>query len=178
MFSSSSQNEVLTKWKLSWTIIWKYPHWRNQHRARQFQGNAIQQIDKSMCTRFSYLTQNFFDMKTSENLVTVTGNDVYMCEHTQRSKQSYDSTYCGSWGNRLIVSQHTDVVLLALRWVPQLGTSLTAFIPSFKLHWLDLQKEQNSPLKWSRAVKNSCAHHYVLNGSTLPMWKPSDDSLP
>ena len=56
-----------------------------------------------------------------------------------------------------------------------LGTSFTAFLPSselYLLHWLDLQ-EQNSPLNWSRAVKSSCAHHYVLDGSTLPMWKTS-----
>ena len=46
------------------------------------------------------------------------------------------------------------------------------FLPSselYLLHWLDLQKGQNSPLKWSRAVKNFGAHHYALNGSTLTM---------
>ena len=104
---------------------------------------------------------------------------VYRCEHTQRSKQSHDSTYCGSCRNRLIVylySQHTDALLLALRREPQLGTNFIAFLPSselYLLHWLDLQKERNSPLKWSSAVKSPCAHHYVLRGSTLPMWKTS-----
>ena len=52
--------------------------------------------------------------------------------------------------------------------------SFTPFLPSselYLLHWLDLQKDQNSPLKWSRAVKSSCALYFVLEGSTFPMWK-------
>ena len=103
---------------------------------------------------------------------------VYMCKHTQRSKQSHDSTYCKSC--RYLYSQHTSVVLLALRWESQLGTSFTAFLQSselYLLHCLNLQKEQKSPLQWSRAVKSFCAHHYVLDGSTLPMWKTSGGSF-
>ena len=47
---------------------------------------------------------------------------VYRCEHTQRSKQSHDSTYRWSCRNILVVylhSQHTDVVLLVLSWERQ-----------------------------------------------------------
>ena len=107
---------------------------------------------------------------------------VNRCEYNQRSEQLHDSTYCGSCRNKLIVYlcyQH-DVVLLALRWERHLGTSFTAFLPSselYLLHWLDLQKEQNSPLKWLRAVNSSCAHHYGPDGSTLPMWKSSDGTF-
>ena len=141
-------------------------------------------IDDSTCIRLLYLAQNVFDMRTAENIVTMKRNDVKTnsdCPVStgvsipKRSKQSHDSTYCGSCRNRLIVylySQHIDAVLLALRWEPQLGTNFTAFLPSselYLLHWLDLQKERNSPLKSSSAVKSSCAHHYVLVGSTLPM---------
>ena len=44
---------------------------------RQFQGNTIQYIvDTSTCVRLLYLAQNIFDMRTAENLVTVTRNDV------------------------------------------------------------------------------------------------------
>ena len=101
-------------------------------------------------------------MRTAENLVTVTRMQwcqdklrlpcVYRCVHTQRSKEMHDTTYCGSCRNIIIVylySQH-DVVLLALRWEPQLGNSFIAFLPSSELylvHWLDMQKGQNSP--WS-----------------------------
>jgi len=55
-----------------------------------------------------------------------------------------------------------------------LCTTFTVFLPSselYLLHWLDLQKVQNSPLKWSRVVKSSFTHHCVLENSTLPMWK-------
>ena len=108
---------------------------------------------------------------------------VYRYEYTQRSKQSLESTYYGSYIHILIVylySQYTDVVLLGLRVEIQLDTSFTAFLPSselYLLHWLDLQKEQNSPLKLSRAVKSYCAHHYVLDGATLPMWKTFDGTI-
>ena len=44
---------------------------------RQFQGNTIQYIvDDSTCIRLLYLAQNVFDMRTAENLVTMTSNDV------------------------------------------------------------------------------------------------------
>ena len=112
-----------------------------------------------------------FDRRIAEYLVTVTRIDVKTnsdCPVSTslsipKEAKSHDLTYCRSCRNILIVylySQHTDVVLLALRWKPQLGTSFTAFLPSSELYllrWLDLQKEQNNPLKWSRAVKSSCA---------------------
>ena len=129
-----------------------------------------------------YTCSNVFDMRTVENLVTVTRNDVKtnsdcpMSTGVCISKEAnrYTIQYIVELAETLIVylySQH-DVVLLALRWEPQLGNSFRAFLPSaelYLLHWQDLQKGQNSPQKWSRAVTSSCAHHYVLDGSTLPM---------
>ena len=67
---------------------------------------------------------------------------VLCLQRSKRSKQWRDSTYCGSCRNILIVYQHTDVVVLP-------SSEL------YLLHWLDMQKKQNSPLKWSRAVKSS-----------------------
>jgi hypothetical protein len=70
-----------------------------------------------------------------------------------KEAQSHDSTYCESCRNILAVylySQHTDIGLLTLGWEPQLGASFAAFLPSselYLLHWLDMQKKQNSPLK-------------------------------
>ena len=44
---------------------------------RQFQGNMIQYIvNDSTCIGLLYLPQNVFDMRTAENLVTMTRNDV------------------------------------------------------------------------------------------------------
>ena len=63
------------------------------------------------------------------------------------------------------------------------GTSVTAFCPTsyqaelYLLNWLNLQKAQNRPLKWSGAVKSSYAHNYVLGGFTIHMGKTSGGSF-
>ena len=87
-------------------------------------------VDDSTCIILQCLAQNVLDMRTTENLVTVTRNDVKtnsdypvstgVRTHKEGSKQSHDSTYWGICRNILIVSQHTDVVLLAgsHNWIP------------------------------------------------------------
>ena len=55
-------------------------------------------------------------------------------------------------------------------------TSFLSFSELYLLHWLDLQKGQNSPLKWSRAVKSSCAHHYVC-GPWMALHYPCEKRL-
>ena len=43
---------------------------------RNSKGIVSSIVDDSTCIRLLYLAQNFFDMRTAENLVTVTRNDV------------------------------------------------------------------------------------------------------
>ena len=98
--------------------------------ATPYRGNSngirFNTADDSTCIRPIYLAQNV-DRRTAENPVTMKCNDVKTNSDCAVStdvsirQRSKDSTYCGSCRNILIVylyCQHSDVLLLAHRWVP------------------------------------------------------------
>jgi len=140
-------------------------------------------VDDSTCSILLNLTQNVLDTRTAENLVTwhtmmSRQTPTAMCLHVwELPKKQTVAWFNILWKlqkhmNSLPILPNT---LMSCSWVgATVGYQLHSISSASELcllHWLDLQKEQNSPLKWSKAVKNSCARHYILDGSTLPMWK-------
>ena len=80
--------------------------------------------------------------------------------------------------------QINNLPMLPTHWCRALGASLSA-TSGYQLHSISpiFQvvlaaqagfAEGAAQSSRSTAVKSSCAHHYVLDGSTLPVWKTSD----